>query len=57
MGDFIVQHVDPDLLVDTVHFGKKEVQWLQSVSFWVTGTGSLDKLTTAEDWQVKVGRK
>lgn len=51
-GDFLVQHVDPDLLVDSVHFGKHTVTWLQGLSFWATGSGSFDGLTTSEDWQV-----
>jgi hypothetical protein len=56
-GDFIVLHVDPDLLVDTVHFGKKEIAWLQSATFWVTGGGTLDMTATTEDWQVTAQRK
>lgn len=51
-GDFITLHIDPDLEVDTFHFGKKKVEWLQGISFWVAGKGTFDgKLR--EDWQVR----
>jgi hypothetical protein len=55
-GDFVVMHVDPELLVDTVHFGKQAVDWLQGPAYWVSGGGSLKGSKTTEEWQVKVVR-
>jgi hypothetical protein len=52
-GDFITMHIDPDVEMNTIHFGKKQTPWLQGVTFWVTGQGNLDRLTTDENWTVK----
>ena len=52
-GDFITMHIDPDVMVDTIHFGKKQTPWMQGVTFWVTGQGSLTNLKTTESWIVK----
>jgi len=52
-GDFVVFHVDLDLVVDSVHFGKNDVALMQGPMYWVTGGGNLDKMTTTSDWQVK----
>jgi transglutaminase-like putative cysteine protease len=52
-GDFITMHIDPDVIVDTIHFGRKQTPWMQGVTFWVTGQGSLAKFTTQESWTVK----
>jgi transglutaminase-like putative cysteine protease len=52
-GNFLTMHVDPDLLVNTVHFGQKTVPWLQGVSYWVAGAGSTEGGVTKTDWQVK----
>jgi transglutaminase-like putative cysteine protease len=52
-GDFLVQNVDFDLLLDSVHFGKEHIDHLQGVVRWATGSGSWDGKTTREDWQVR----
>lgn len=52
-GDFITLHIDPDVIINTIHFGRKQTPWLQGVTFWVTGQGDLKKLTTQELWVVK----
>ncbi len=41
-ADFLVMHLDTDLEFDTVFFGRKTVEFVQSPAFWVTGSGSLD---------------
>jgi transglutaminase-like putative cysteine protease len=51
-GDFLVQHIDSDLEVDTVHFGKQSLVVLQRPAFWVTGSGKLDDLKIVEGWNV-----
>jgi transglutaminase-like putative cysteine protease len=51
-GDLLVMHVDPDLIVDTVWFGKKSVELMQTVTFWATGSGSMDKGVSQDSWQV-----
>jgi hypothetical protein len=45
-ADFLTMHVDTDIDVDTTHFGRKTLTWLQAPSFWVNGAGSLDGVTT-----------
>lgn len=52
-GNFLTMHVDPDLLVNTVHFGQKSVTWLQGVSYWVAGGGTADGGVSKTDWQVR----
>jgi transglutaminase-like putative cysteine protease len=52
-GNFLTMHVDPDMQVNTIHFGQKTVPWLQGVSFWVAGGGSPEGGTSKTDWQVK----
>jgi transglutaminase-like putative cysteine protease len=52
-GDFLTFHLDTDLDVDTIHFGRKTVQNLQTPAYWVTGKGSADKPIVTEEWQVK----
>jgi hypothetical protein len=51
-GDFLVMHVDPELVVDTVLFGKQSLLWLQGAAHWVFGPGTADDSTVKEDWQV-----
>lgn len=50
-GDFVCFHVDPDLLLDSIWFGNKEIRYMQSPLFWVTGAGSLANLTVTKVWQ------
>lgn len=52
-GDFIVFHIDPDLQIDTLHFGHKTQQLLQEPVFWITGQGTTENATIKSDWQVK----
>jgi transglutaminase-like putative cysteine protease len=52
-GDFIAQHIDGNLEVDTIHFGKQELPVLQRPAFWVTGSGTLDDLQVTEGWTVR----
>ncbi len=52
-GDFIVFNVDPELEVDTVHFGRAKVPHLQAPVFWVTGGGSLEPETVEPGWRVR----
>ncbi len=52
-GDFIAMHIDHDLRLDTFHFGKVSLPWLQGIAYWVTGSGTLDGVTVDENWQVR----
>src|SRR5687768_18271000 len=45
---FLVQHIDGNLEIDTIHFGKQELAVLQRPAFWVTGSGNLDDLKITE---------
>ena len=56
-GDFITLHLDSDFLVDTIHFGKKPLTWLQTPTWWVTGDGKLDPIKSTEDWKVVSKKK
>jgi hypothetical protein len=55
-GDFLVQHVDFDVLVDTIHFGRQRCSVMQGIPYWTTGSGSLDGTKTHENWQVRTLR-
>jgi transglutaminase-like putative cysteine protease len=50
-GDFLTVHVDTDLVLDSIHFGKQPAEFLQTPIFWVSGSGTLDGLTTQSAWQ------
>jgi hypothetical protein len=52
-GDFLVQHVDPHVEVDTVHFGKETLHNLQTPVWWATGEGKADDWIAKESWTVK----
>ena len=56
-GDFVVFHLDTDLQVDTIHFGKHVLTWLQSPMSWVTGDGKLEPTRTTQEWQVRSKKK
>jgi hypothetical protein len=51
-GDFLTLHVDPNLRLDTVHFGVQDVHCLQSAAFWVNGSGSFGGERIRQDWKV-----
>jgi hypothetical protein len=55
-GDFIVLHLDADLLCDTIHFGRQSVVWLQTPSYWAIGSGTFDQAVRRETWEVTTGR-
>jgi hypothetical protein len=52
-GDFLAMHVDPDLLVNTIHFGQQRLGCLQGVAMWATGDGRLDHGANKETWLVR----
>ena len=52
-GDFLTQHIDGNLEVDSIHFGKQQIVVLQRPAFWVTGAGTLDDLKVTENWTVR----
>jgi transglutaminase-like putative cysteine protease len=52
-GDFIVFHIDSDLVVNTGTFGVQTVEYMQLPSYWVSGRGSLKPTTITELWTVK----
>jgi transglutaminase-like putative cysteine protease len=52
-GDFLTFHLDTDLDVDTIHFGRKMAHNLQNPAYWMTGKGSADKPVVTEEWKVK----
>lgn len=51
-GNFITFHFDPNLVVDSVLFGPKQVHNLQYPMWWWTGSGSADPKNITEGWQV-----
>jgi transglutaminase-like putative cysteine protease len=52
-GDFLTLHIDPDLELDTIHFGRRTAPNLQGPVFWVTGQGSAEATHTEEEWRVR----
>lgn len=53
-GDFIVFHIDPELDVDSIYFGRQSVIWLNGgPAVWVVGGGSPDSPSVVEDWKVE----
>ncbi len=52
IGDFVTLHIEPDIRVNTIHFGQKIVSLLQEPVFWVKGTGSMADAVARSDWQV-----
>ena len=54
-GDFLVMHLDTNLVCDTIHFGRKTVAWLQAPSYWVNASGSFENAVTRERWSVTSG--
>ena len=56
-GEFFVWHVDPDMIVDTIHFGAEHVPWINGgFPFWVRGRGPLISPRTTETWKVELRR-
>lgn len=51
-GDFLTMHVDPELTVDTIHFGIKSFPWLQQFHFYATGKGKVDGVKYTMNWRV-----
>jgi transglutaminase-like putative cysteine protease len=52
-GDFLTMHVNPKLRVDSIHFGKQDVDIMQGPAFWVFGRGSAEPTETHEKWEVR----
>jgi transglutaminase-like putative cysteine protease len=52
-ADFLTAHVDADLIIDT-YFGRKTVEWLPDISWWVIGSGSFDGSRTKHTLSVEV---
>jgi hypothetical protein len=52
-GNFLTMHVDPHLRLDTIHFGKKDLEFMQGLAYWVVGRGSVDPTHTHEKWEVR----
>lgn len=53
-GDFLTLHIDANLQLDTVTFGKQTTHNLQGPIFWVFGSGKMGKRTDQESWSVEV---
>jgi transglutaminase-like putative cysteine protease len=52
-GDFLVFHIDSDLVVNTGTLGVKTVEYMQQPAYWVSGSGSLTPTKFTELWTVK----
>jgi hypothetical protein len=55
-ADFLTLHLDTDLVLDTVFFGRKSMTWLQGASFWVNGSGTLEGVTAPVTSNIRVER-
>jgi hypothetical protein len=47
-----VQHLDESMEVDSIHFGRQPILYLQIPTYWVTGQGTLDNTKRTEGWVV-----
>jgi hypothetical protein len=45
-------HLDTNLVCDTLLFGRKTVEWMQSPAYWVRGAGTFEQAVTRESWKV-----
>jgi transglutaminase-like putative cysteine protease len=52
-ADLITLHVDSDLTLDTVHFGRETVPWVQGIVYWAYGRGDLKGLSERQEWRVR----
>lgn len=52
-GDFLTQHVDQHLRLDSFHFGKHDMEFTQGPAYWVTGRGNIEPTLTQEKWEVR----
>ncbi len=52
-GDFLILHVNPNMRLDSIHFGKQVIDSLQGPAYWVTGRGSVTPTETHEKWEVR----
>lgn len=53
-GTFICFHSNPDILVDSLGFGKHEIPFMQSPLFWVKGEGNLTGIDVKRYWQTRI---
>jgi len=51
-GNFLVLHTGNDLSLDTFHWGRQKVRWLQGVAWWVSGAGKTDGASVDATWTV-----
>ena len=51
-GKFITFHVDPGIVVDTIHFGRRSLALLQFPAMWVSGRGRLGDPVLHHSWEV-----
>lgn len=52
-GDFMTLHLDPDIVVDSIWFGKGKMMILQNPIYYVTGGGSLNNANTQIEWRAQ----
>ncbi len=52
-GDFLVMHVDDHVMLDTIHFGRKSMAFLQGIAYWVVAAERVDSLEMQQSWQVR----
>jgi Transglutaminase-like superfamily len=52
-GDFLILHVNPNMRLDSIHFGKQVIDSLQGPAYWVTGRGNVEPTETHEKWEVR----
>jgi hypothetical protein len=51
-GNFVTLHVEDGFEVDTIHFGKNSLDYMQTPKWWVSGSGKLENVEITESWQV-----
>ncbi len=52
-GDFLVMHVDDHVMLNTIHFGRKSLAFLQGIAYWVVASEPAGGLEIQQRWQVR----
>jgi transglutaminase-like putative cysteine protease len=50
---FLTLHIDPELVLDSIHYGRQNVLVLQSPIAWAKGTGDFSDMKLKETWKVR----
>lgn len=52
-GNFLTLHIDEDLVLDTIHYGRRNLICMQSPVVFPKGSGSSEDMKSKETWEVR----